>query len=56
MAVSKHVKLVEYLMWFEPAELRVLASRYLTDIAEIQHRLGGKPADPAVYNELERRR
>ena len=40
----------------EPAELRVLASRYLTDVAEIGHRLEGKPPDPAVLNELERRR
>ena len=40
----------------EPAELRVLASRYLTDIAEINNRLEGQPPDPAVINELERRR
>jgi hypothetical protein len=40
----------------EPATLRVLASRYLTDVAEIGHRLGGRPPDPAVLRELERRR
>jgi hypothetical protein len=40
----------------EPATLRVLASRYLTDVAEIGHRLGGRPPDPAALRELERRR
>ena len=40
----------------EPAELRVLASRYLTDVSEINNRLEGQPPDAAVINELERRR
>ncbi len=39
----------------EPAALQVLASGYLTDATEIGHRLGCRPPEPAVINELERR-
>ena len=40
----------------DPAVLRVLASRYLTDVSEINLRVPTQPPSPEIFQELERRR
>ena len=40
----------------DPAVLRVLVSRYLTDVAEINMRVPTQPPDPEIFRDLDRRR